>query len=285
MRFTSALLLLALTPATAFAWGDGCKFQGDRAAGVDARGVEKVVLRTGAGDMKVVGRGNAVRVEARGVACAAKQELLDATQISVRREGNVVIVETALPQNDEGWSWGNNEYAYIDIGIALPSSIPVEAIDSSGDATFEDLKALTLQDSSGDLELYRMDGLLDVSDSSGDIDIKSAGSVRVRDSSGDIEIDEVRGDVEVVLDSSGDIEVANVDGSVKVTQDSSGGIRVEDVKGSVTVDSDSSGDIFAGRVKGDFTVSEDSSGTIEHGSIGGRVTVPNDKRDNDLDVE
>lgn len=286
MRFTAALLLLALTPATAFAWGDGCKFQGDRAAGVDAHGVEKVVLRTGAGDMKVVGRGNAVRIEARGVACAAKQELLDATQISVRREGNVVIVETALPQNDASWSWGNNEYAYIDIGIALPSSIPVGATDSSGDATFEDLNALTLQDSSGDLDLYRIAGLLDVSDSSGDIDIKSAGSVRVRDSSGDIEVDQVRGDVEVVLDSSGDIEVANVDGNVKVLQDSSGSIRVEDVKGSVGVDSDSSGDIFAGRVKGDFTVRDDSSGTIEHGSIGGKVTVPGNKRDNDdRDVE
>jgi DUF4097 and DUF4098 domain-containing protein YvlB len=271
MRITSALLLLALTPATAFAWGDGCKFKADR---------------TGAGDMKVVGRGNAVRIEARGVACAAKQELLDASQVTVRREGNVVYVETALPQNDENWSWGNNEYAYIDIGIALPSSIPVEAIDSSGDATFEDLKALTLQDSSGDLELYRMAGLVDVSDSSGDIDIKTAGSVRVRDSSGDIEIDDVGSDVEVVLDSSGDIEIANVGGNVKVQQDSSGGIRVEEVKGSVSVDSDSSGDIYAGRVKGDFTVSEDSSGTIEHGSIGGKVTVPSNKRDDDdRDVE
>ena len=82
------------------------------------------------------------RIEARGVACAGKQEMLDAAQISVRREGNVVIVETALPQYEDGWSWGNNEYAYIDIGIALPSSLPVEAMDSSGDAAFEDLKSL-----------------------------------------------------------------------------------------------------------------------------------------------
>jgi DUF4097 and DUF4098 domain-containing protein YvlB len=284
MRSRYWLLLLALGPATSFAWGDGCKFKTDRAAGVEAKGVEKVVLRTGAGDMKVVGRGNAVRIEARGVACAAKQELLDATQITVRREGNIVYVETALPQNDESWSFGNNEYAYIDIGIALPSNIPVEAVDSSGDATFEDLNALTLQDSSGDLQIERIAGLADVSDSSGDLNIDNAGSVRVRDSSGDIEIDTVHGDVEVVLDSSGDIHVAQVDGSVKVRQDSSGGIRVEDVKGSVDVDSDSSGDIYAGRVKGNFTVSEDSSGSIEHESIGGKVTVPINKRD-EGDVE
>jgi DUF4097 and DUF4098 domain-containing protein YvlB len=256
-----------------------CKFRADRAGGVDASGVEKVVMRTGAGDMKVIGRGNAVRIEARGVACAAKQSLLDASQINVRREGNIVYVETALPQNDENWSFTDNEYAYIDIGIALPSSIPVEAIDSSGDATFEDLKALTLQDSSGDLNLNRIAGLADVSDSSGDLNIDDAGSVRVRDSSGDVDIEEVHGEVEVDLDSSGDIEIAKVDGGVRIRQDSSGSIRVEDVKGSVAVDSDSSGDIYAGRVKGDFTVSEDSSGTIEHEAVGGTVTVPTNKRD------
>jgi len=281
MRLACPLLLLALAPATAFAWGDGCKFTADRAAGIEAAGVEKVVIRTGAGDMKVVGRGNAVRIEARGVACAAKQPLLDASQISVRREGNVVYVETTLPQDDSNWSWGNNEYAYIDIGIALPSSIPVEATDSSGDARFEDLKALTLQDSSGDLNITRIAGLADVGDSSGDIEIQSSGSVRIRDSSGDIDVDDVQTDVDIVLDSSGDIEIAKVKGNVRVEQDSSGGIRVEDVKGNVNVDSDSSGDIYAGTVGGDFTVSEDSSGSIEHQSIGGKVNVPSNKRDDD----
>ena len=281
MRSRYWLLLLALGPATAFAWDGGCKFRADRAGGVDAKGVEKVVLRTGAGDMKVIGRSAAVRIEARGVACAAKQELLDASQINVRREGNVVYVETDLPQNQESWSFGNNDYAYIDIGIALPLDIPVEATDSSGDANFEDLKALTLQDSSGDLTIHRIAGLTDVTDSSGDLEIDDAGSVRVRDSSGDIEVDEIRGDVEVVLDSSGDIRIAKVDGNVKVAQDSSGSIRVEDVKGHVNVDSDSSGDIYAGNVKGDFTVSEDSSGTIGHESIGGKISVPSNKDDDE----
>jgi DUF4097 and DUF4098 domain-containing protein YvlB len=282
MRSRNLLLLLALAPVTALAWGADCSFKADRAGGVDAKGVEKVVIRAGAGDMKVVGRGNAVRIEARGVACAAKQDLLDATKISVRREGNIVYVETDLPQESAGWNFGNNGYAYIDLGVALPSNIPVEATDSSGDAAFEDLKALTVQDSSGDLEVTRIAGLADVNDSSGDVDIDHAGSVRVRDSSGDLEIENVSGDVEVVNDSSGDIHVAQVDGSVKVREDSSGGIRVEDVKGGVDVDSDSSGDIYAGRVRGDFTVGSDSSGSIEHESIGGKVTVPSNKRD---DVE
>jgi DUF4097 and DUF4098 domain-containing protein YvlB len=283
MRSRYWLLLCAVGPATAFAWGD-CEFRADRSAGVDAKGVEKVVIRAGAGDMKVVGRSNAVRVEARGVACAAKQELLDRTNITVRREGNVVIVETDMPQNADNWKWIGNEYAYIDIGIALPSNLPVEAMDSSGDAVFEDLGALQLQDSSGDLEISRIAGLADVNDSSGDIDVDSAGSVRVRDSSGDVELDDVRGDVLVVQDSSGDIHAERVAGNVKIEQDSSGDIRVEDVKGSFVVDSDSSGSIYAMNINGDFTVNDDSSGEIEHQSIGGKVTIPADKRDDD-DVE
>jgi hypothetical protein len=281
MRSRYWLLLLALGPASAFAWGDGCKVQANRAAGVDAKGIEKVIIRAGAGDMKVVGRGNAVRVEARGTACAAKQELLDATQINVRREGNIVYVETELPQNDASWSFANNDYAYIDIGIALPSNVPVEAVDSSGDTAIEDLAALQIQDSSGDLEITRIAGLADVGDSSGDLTINGAGSVRVRDSSGDIDITGIRGDVDVVLDSSGDIEIAKIGGSVKIEQDSSGGIRVEDVKGSVVVDSDSSGDIYAGHVGGDFTVSEDSSGSIDHDAITGNVSIPQNKVDSD----
>ncbi len=161
MRLKIWVTLLVLGPATAMASDDGCKLRADRAAGVDAKGVEKVVIRAGAGDMKVVGRSNATRIEARGVACAGKQEMLDAAQISVRREGNVVIVETALPQYEDGWTWKNNDYAYIDLGIALPSSLPVEAMDSSGDAGFEDLKSLELQDSSGDLKLVRIAGALE----------------------------------------------------------------------------------------------------------------------------
>lgn len=285
MKSKICLMLLALGPATAFAWGDECKIRADRAGGVDAKGVEKVILRAGAGDLKVIGRADAVRIEARGIACASKQELLDAAQLSVRRDGNVVFIETVLPQDDANWLSGASGHAYIELGVALPTTIAVEAIDSSGDASFEDLKSLQLQDSSGDLEIERIAELADVGDSSGDLEIQGAGSVRVRDSSGDIEIEDVRGDVEVTADSSGDMHVRQVAGSVRVLQDSSGGIRIEDVKGSIVVEQDSSGDIHAARVGGDFTVNGDSSGSIEHEAVRGAVHMPANKRGRDEDVE
>jgi DUF4097 and DUF4098 domain-containing protein YvlB len=264
-------LVTALGPAAALA--DDCEFRADRNAGVDAAGVVKIVIRAGAGDLKVHGT-EARRIDARGEACAGKQTLLDQAQVSVRREGNVVYVETQLPQDNDGWNWGKNEYAYIDLAVTLPANLAVEATDSSGDASFEDLKSVSLQDSSGDLTLARIAGSVDVNDSSGDLEIDNAGSVRVNDSSGDLDIHDVKADVVVENDSSGDIRVTKVDGSVIIEQDSSGGIRVEDVRGSVTVNNDSSGDIYAGRVKGDFTVKNDSSGSIGHTAIGGKISVP-----------
>ena len=278
--FGFGLTLLALIPASALAWDGTCKFSEDRAGGVDAKGVDKVVIRAAAGDLKVVGGDRNVRIEARGKACASTQDLLDKTQITVRREGNTVYVETGLPQDEtSGWNWSGNTYAYIDAGIALPSGIPVEATDSSGDAEFQDLKELKLQDSSGDLEVQRIAGLADINDSSGDVDLRDLGSVKLSDSSGDIEITHVRGGVEIDNDSSGDLHITDAGGSVHIDNDSSGGIRIEDVKGDVLVDNDSSGDIYAGRVTGAFTVNSDSSGSITHESIGGKVTVPSNKSD------
>ena len=279
------LMLFALGAVTTFAWGEDCEFRADRAGGVDARGVEKVIVRAGAGDLKVVGRSDAVRIEARGFACASRQELLDATTLNVRREGNIVTIETSMPQDDEKFSFGLTDRSHIELGIALPTNIAVEAADSSGDAAFENLASLQFQDSSGDIEVSRIAGLVDMTDSSGDLEIEGAGSVRLRDSSGDIEVEDVRGDVEVTSDSSGDIHIERIDGGVRVVQDSSGGIRVEDVKGSIVIEQDSSGDIYAARVGGDFTVNGDSSGRIEHESVRGAVNMPDRKRGPDNDVE
>ena len=151
------------------------------------------MIRAGAGDLKVIGRANAVRIEARGVACAAKQELLDAAQITVRREGNVVYVETTLPQDDDDWSWGKNDYAYIDLGIALPSSIAGRCHRLE---RRRGIRGPEGADAAGQLRRSRRSraspALVDVGDSSGDFEIDNAGSVRVRDSSGDIDIDDVQ---------------------------------------------------------------------------------------------
>jgi hypothetical protein len=159
ISFSMAFVLLTALPSLSF--GDDCKFRADRAGSADTAGIQKVVIRAGAGDLKVTGRSAASRVETDGIACAAKQELLDATQVNVRREGNILYVETHMPDEQSNRSWSRG-YAYIDLRITLPDDVVVEAVDSAGDASFEQLKSLDLTDSSGDLSLRNIAGPLNL---------------------------------------------------------------------------------------------------------------------------
>src|SRR5690349_19063346 len=116
-----ALVASGMGPVNASA--ETCDFRKDRNGGEDAAGVAKIVIRAGAGDLKVHGIAGGRRIDAKGVACAGNQALLDQSQVSVRREGNVVYVETKLPQDGDQVSWGNHDYAYIDLGVTLPDNI------------------------------------------------------------------------------------------------------------------------------------------------------------------
>ena len=147
------------------------------------------------------------------------------------------------------WSFGNNDHAYIDIGIALP--VEHRRSKRSIRAAMRPSKistSLQLQDSSGDLDDHAGSRAWPTSATARVTStIDDAGSVRVRDSSGDIEIDgrawrRRRGARTAPATSTSRRSAA----ACEIEQDSSGGIRVEDVKGSVVVDSDSSGDIYAG---------------------------------------
>jgi hypothetical protein len=253
--------------AAAHADWDGCKVSADRSGQLDLAGIQKVVILAGAGDLEVTGSDSASRLEARGKACASTQALLDQTRITVRRDGDTATVETNMPEDNDG-------HSSIDLVVSLPSSLPVEAQDSSGDARLRGLKSLSIQDSSGDLDIKSIAQLAQVRDSSGDIEIEKAGEVRLEDSSGDIEVEEINGDVEVTSDSSGEIRIEQIGGKVHVAQDSSGGIYIEKVKGSVAVDSDSSGAIIVDTIGGDFTVKDDSSGGVKHRNVTGKVSVP-----------
>jgi hypothetical protein len=264
---SSFAVLALLAAAAAHAERDGCEISAERSGQLDLAGIQKVVILAGAGDLEVTGSTSTSRLEARGKACASSQALLDQTRITVRRDGSTATVETNMPEDNDG-------HSSIDLVVTLPSNLPVEAQDSSGDARLRGLKSLSIQDSSGDLNIESIAQLAQVRDSSGDIEIEKAGDVRLEDSSGDIEVEEVHGDVEVTSDSSGEIRIEEIGGKVHIAQDSSGGIHVAKVKGSVAVDSDSSGAIDVDTIGGDFTVTDDSSGGVKHRNVTGKVSVP-----------
>lgn len=242
LLLAGALLVVAL-PAEAW---DACKHQADRRGSIDATGATSVVVNARAGDLDL--RPSASRtLAAAGRACASSERFLQQTDVSVRRDGNVIRVDVLVPDQMVGIGVF---YASLDLTVDVPRGLPVELTDSSGDIAASDVRIAKLTDSSGDLVLRKLAGDVEIWDSSGDIRIEdTAGRVQVRDSSGDIVIDGASA-VVVPNDSSGDITVRRVSGDVLIEQDSSGDIRVADVGGDVTVLGDSSGEVKVSSVRG-----------------------------------
>ena len=253
---------------------DWCKFHADRSATVDTAGAKRIVIGTGAGDLKIRGISGQAKLSASGRACASSEKFLDEIQLESRREGNTVYLKTRMPDTDVAL-FAFNRYASLDLTISLPNNIDIQVEDSSGDTQIKDVQAAVVADGSGDLDIGNVAGNLEVTDSSGDMQIhKVSGNLSVKDSSGDIEIEDVQGDVLIPVDSSGDIRIARVTGGVHIVNDSSGEIVIGHVSKDVTIDSDSSGDISVDDVGGSFTVGNDGSGDIHHGHVTGQVSLP-----------
>lgn len=251
-----------------------CKFTADRSATVDAAGAKKIVIGAGAGDLSVRGQDGQASVRATGRACASSEAFLGQVQLESRREGDTIYLKTVFPEISDT-AFGFNRYASMDLTVVVPKSAAVSLEDSSGDLELANVQSAVVADSSGDIDISNVAGDLAVTDSSGDIEIeKIGGNLNVRDSSGDMEIEDIQGSVEIPVDSSGEIQIERVAGGVHVLNDSSGEIAISHVKRDVLIDVDSSGDIRVDDIGGNFTVGADASGDIRHSKVAGTVRVP-----------
>ena len=254
--------LAALSPAHAWPL-DGCKFKADRHAQAAIAGAKSIAIRVGAGDLVIRGQKSGTDISVRGKACAPTAELLQKTDVSVVREGDVVHISSVIPSSNkptDGLLWSASD-PYVDIAIDLPQDVPISLEDSSGDILITDIAGGTIRDSSGDLVVHRVSGNLAVSDSSGDIRIEGVGGkLDLEDSSGDINLHDIKGDVMVESDSSGDINVVNSGANV-------------------TVDTDSSGDLNVDGVAGNFTLGAKGSGDVNVHGVRGTVSIPDYKKD------
>ena len=225
-----------------------CSFTAPREASVDAKGAAVIRIVAGAGFLRVDGRAGLDEVRVSGTACSSLGGLLEKIELTARREGEDVLIETHFPD-------GMGQMK-LDLEIELPDGVALDVEDSSGSLEIRNVASVELKDGSGKIVIEGLSGDLRLHDSSGGIDVTGIeGDVWVRDSSGGIDIQKVKGSVIVDLDSSGGIDVSDVEGNVLVRQDSSGGISVR-------------------HVKGDFTVENDSTGGIHHSDVGGQVKVP-----------
>jgi len=252
LRVSVPVLLLAVAP---YALAE-CPHLAQRQARLDAAGARRVRITALAGSLRIEGQANGNAVQAEGQACAGAASELAGVQLRAERRGDELLVEVVLPTaaSTEG-------LPRLDLTVRVPTHLPLEVTDTSGDLSIADVAALALDDASGDVLIERV-----------------AHDVRLRDTSGDVRLREIKGAVTGLVDTSGGIEIGDVGGSVRIDEDTSGDIVVAGVGGSVVIGRDGSGAIEVRRVAGDFTVESDGSGGIRHEDVKGKLTLPEGKR-------
>ncbi|NND83362.1 MAG: DUF4097 family beta strand repeat protein [Gammaproteobacteria bacterium] len=249
----SALALVGVLLMSNGVYAGDCQHTRHLQRSVAMNNVDLIELIAGAGRLEVVGEKDRDNVEIEAYLCASSEELLEGLDVTDQLSANTLKIETAYP--NEG-IWNSYQEMKIDLTVLVPEAAALDVTDSSGSAEIENVRQLTLVDSSGKIRIREIGGDVRVKDSSGGISIKGvAGDVDLTDSSGGIDVENVQGTVLVRADSSGSIDVGNVGKDVLVRRDSSGSIRVKNVAG-------------------DFTVEKDSSGGIHYKDVVGTVNLP-----------
>jgi len=208
---------------------------------LEAAGLDRLEIETGAGPMETTGVAGAERIRVRAEIHFPDADADEAAEILSERlrltlERGVAAAELVAEMQQTGWRtfWG--EHPTLSVDVRVPERFAVEVEDGSGSLAIRDVRGdIDVDDGSGSLVLTRVGGTVEVDDGSG--------SLAVQDAGGDV-----------------------------VIEDGSGSLSVRDVAGSVTVD-DGSGGITITGVEGDLTVPDAGSGSLRYDDIGGQVEV------------
>jgi hypothetical protein len=254
MRLFSAFALSALGAASLGAQD----YTAPRSATVPASRAQRIEVIARAGSLRIEGRNGARDVTVRGTARASSRSALEDVKLIAEERGGTIYIEADIPENHD-WNDDDRQQS-LDLTIEVPSDLPID-----------------VQDGSGDLEIRNV-GALDLSDGSGEAIVEHVGgTLRVKDGSGSLRITDVRGDVSVT-DGSGLLEIRDVDGGVEIGSKGSGPLRITSVAKSVHVRSKGSGTVDVSHIGGDFVVDRKASGDIQYADVKGRVEVPERRR-------
>lgn len=235
--------------------GEQCRFEAARSFELDLHGVSEITVIANQHDVRVRGvdgSGGAVR----GRACSSKQDALDSLQVIRHREGSRLVIEARTVNELTSWRLFGNNYAYLDLGIAFPKSLPVKLDVGSGDAMVDNVATLDAHVGSGDIDVRRVPGEVSANVGSGDAGFQDIGALKV-DSVG-----------------SGDLVANGVRGDVRIGSIGSGDATLKQVGGGVDVGSIGSGDLDVDGVGRDLRVRSIGSGDIDHHGVSGKVEIP-----------
>jgi hypothetical protein len=250
------IVTAAFIPRRACALDD---YTSPRNADVNVAGAKSIRIDAAAGILKVQGRQGLDQVHVRGTARADRKNRLDGIRLIAERRGDEIYIKADMPDDRDGWR-GDWDNMALDLVIEVPTSLPLDVDDGSGEAEFNNTGALELEDGSGEIWVRAAHGDVRITDGSGNITIEGVdGSVRVSDGSGNVRGRDITGNFTVEEDGSGDIDVSSVGGTMRVENDGSGNIDVD-------------------RVSGDFVVDHDGGGNIRYDTVKGSVRIPDRKR-------
>lgn len=195
-----------------------------------AEPITRARFETGSGELRIDGRSGAGSVELVADYKGSDRAVLEDLKLTAEVRGGTLVVKTESLSS----SWFRG--ARIDLTVTLPSRLPLELRDGSGNIDVSGMDAeLTIQDGSGSIDIARVGGNIKIDDGSGSIQVRDAGGeVAINDGSGSIEVEHVRGGVRIE-DGSGGIDVRDVGGVLDVPHKGSGSISHEGVRGEVRI--------------------------------------------------
>lgn len=255
MRLLTATALLFLASPLA---GQECRHEARRDARLATSASDRMIVIARAGSLRIEGRPGLSEIRIEGRACASSEDLLERIRLNTERSGDVAHVEVAEIDHD-GWNWGQNQYARLDLTIEVPAGMRVDVDDGSGSIIVRGTGDLTIDDGSGEIEVEDI-----------------AGSVRIEDGSGSVRLRGVRGEVRID-DGSGGVHLADITGDVSI-DDGSGSIDIDGVEGNVRIPDDGTGGVMVRNVSGDLTVRDKGNGSVRYADVRGRVDVPEPRR-------
>mgnify|MGYP001045691345 CR=1 FL=1 len=264
-----AILVLSISACT-----DVCIHEEDRSAEESLDGIERVVLISQSGSLRVEGEAGSASLSAKGRACSALRSDLKDIRIEMQRDGSTLFVTAAVP--DLPWMPFDLFFvpATLNLTVTVSPDVKLDVDDGRGELHLIGVGTTTVTDGSGEIVARDIRGDLQIEDGSGGIDIDGvSGDVTVRDGSGGISIANVSGSVHIPFDGSGAIAIADVRKDVKIDADGSGAISIKKVDGLVYIGSDGSGSIQISEVGGNVTIDSDGSGGIEVSDVAGDFVV------------
>jgi hypothetical protein len=214
-------------------------YEETRDLAVSASDVDTLVINVGAGTLDVTGVDGIGTIEVKAtivipdVSADEARKIIEKDMVLRLESANG---EAVLHSGIDSRSWGSGSSGRVDLEVRAPSTL-----------------AVSIDDSSGSIEVSNFSADVRIDDSSGSIDGENVGALSIDDGSGSIDIKRANGDV-YVNDGSGSITIESVDGTVKI-DDGSGSIRVSDVSEDLIIVDDGSGSVSFSDVRG--TVEED----------------------------